>query len=423
MKLSVAIVVGMNMLAATGAAAHAGESINDTSDWIQDSLTSLKAAPAKSMSASPLKVSNQSRSSLKKASSLPTTQIGSKTVRLRAFKPGRYLPSESELAMAASQPRYDYSLERTNPYESGIPLSGKISAYDQGKISAYDQVKPSANESKEANYAEKLARAASTVKQMAKSFKGQSAIARSIPGLNSLMPGQYAPVPEPPATKPVRVMEPPPSDSQYNYSMQQVPLVPQPPTRQLPIQQGPLVQAPTFSPEEEAEFAQLVRQSLPPGSIGLNGDMNSSAYGNPSYGAGQATFPLNNSQAQAMRRGRSGHSPLGVQARFGSWHGNQANQGMGASANGAGAQGLPRAAFHSYLPSRLAGPIYISHAKAQSKVQGQRHRSRKASGSVTVQGLRRQQATSRQYIAYKPDVKSAPVVATYAVSYNQREAF
>lgn len=332
MKLSAVVLLSVNLVAASQVAANAA----DTASFLQDALSSSpKSGACSGNSANQKRVSSapRKRSSTKSYVAMTPVIDG---VKVRPFVPGRYLPSEAELQakkqaeIAAQQQAYSTRLE------SGM-LSGQVSASsDLGAILA-----PAASYamSRPINQ-EYIHKAIQKVKQVAKNYSS----ARSIPGINPVMPGQLAKLPGAPGFVP----EP------HEAVKPKLPQVPQPPMRSaLPVQvpappsnvaaPNTIVPPPVLSQYEDRQLNKLVESNMPENVYaGFNGDMRS-GQGNPGLaGAGPPPFPLSSIPVG----GRQVRTTIGQQARFGSWHGGNSN--------------LPQGSFHSYVPVHSVGPMSVT---------------------------------------------------------------
>lgn len=358
MKLSAVVLLSVNFVAASQMAANAA----DTASFLQDALTA-QPQPTRSTSGgykashTPAKQKPRAASPAKKRAYVAMTPVVD-GVKIRPFVPGRYLPSEADLEakkqreLAAQQMFY---VPRT---ESGM-LAGQVSSNNNnmGELGSAINTAASYAMSRPANqaYMHKVTQAAiQKVKQAAKNFNA-GASQRSVPGMNPVLPGQFAQIPGAPGAIP----EIPEPQTARQHSLQ----VPQPPSaRALPqvpqyvaAPTGVVVPPPALTKYESSQLERLVESNLPENVYaGFNGDMRASSQGNPGLaGAGPPPYPLSTLPINAGRRGSM--PTVGAQARFGSWHGGNSN--------------LPQASFHSYVPIHTAGPmsVKINHYRGSHK--------------------------------------------------------
>lgn len=391
MKLSAVFLLSVNVVAASQVAAIAADCSGDTASFLQESLGSApQSAPAPALAAPrPAKISHSTMASRPTNSQrrlVPMTPIADKSVKLRPFMPGRYLPSEGDL-----QPR----ATTTTAYASeAAPLTGKVSAAS----SAYSKVPTTYS----GDYVDQLALAAAhKVKAVAKRFTAS-------PGSQPVMPGQYGRSSQRTAVPALANLI---GADQPQVAMNQLPslsqaVVPAPSTAQVspvvvPQPQSqvaafPTVPPPNLSAREEAQFARLVEANLPERlyAHGSNGDMRASSRVNPGLaGAGPPPFPLSLAGASA---GRGARPMPGMEAKFGNWHGNN---------------NLPQAAFHTYLSqAKMAGPLSVSRSmqsKGSKKTGRQAYFCQPSSQATHVA-----KAPTQTRVAKKSVVKSA-VVACY----------
>lgn len=353
MKLSAVFLLSVNVVAASQVAAVAAD-CSDTASFLQESLGSApQAAPAPAALAAPrpARMSQISHSIAAKPLPsqrrlVPMTPIADKGTKLRAFVPGRYLPSEGDL-----QPRA-YASEPQIP----APLTGQVSAAQM----AYSKVPTTYS----GDYVDQLALAAAhKVKAVAKRF---AAAPKTMPGSQPVLPGQYG------GGAAQRTAVPALANligaDQSLAAMNQLPslnqaVVPAPSTAQAspvvvpqPQQSAfPIVPPPNLSKYEEAKFSRMVEASLPERlyANGSNGDMRVSSRVNPGLaGAGPPPFPLSFAGGhQPAAGGRGMRSGPAMEAKFGNWHENN---------------NLPQAAFHTYLSrAKMAGPLAVTRMQGK----------------------------------------------------------
>lgn len=352
MKLSAVVVISVNLVAASLSTQSA--SAADTASFLADAL-STPAAPAKHASARATRKNSQhaARTGTKKSTrSYVAMSPVLDGVKVRAFKPGRYLPSEAELSGGSAQYQsMPARLDPAGPMAGNVSYSGELAAAPVPSYpSSYQMSRPAS-----ADYMPKVQAAMQKVKQVAKNF---AASPRSIPGMNPVLPGQIA--------RAVQQIVPEPAMHQATVQ------VPQPPMRaSMPVQvpQAPqshvsaapyVVPPPSLTNYEASRLQRVVDSNLPENVYqqGFNGEMRAHQ-GNPGLaGGGPSPFPLSVNPMMQARGGR-GMSPMtmpvGQQARFGSWHGGSSN--------------LASAAFHSYVPVHMSGPasIKVNHFKGSKK--------------------------------------------------------
>lgn len=324
MKLSAFLAVSVPIVAASQVPALAAGPAS-TGGWLQASIASLATTKAAKPAAKRVAHANPAA-----------------TVRLRAFKPGRYLPSEKDLrraAMVSQQAQYDYSADQPS-YGNG--LSGQVStAYAAAPraTTVYDQYAMNSGYANSVPAPQTYAPAPRIRTQ--KKAIGQRA-PRVMPNQMPMLPEQLtqAPVvhpmmiPDPPVQRQVR--------APFPVSMPVAPF-PQPAVQQqqqFPQQGAANFGQSDFSPEELAEMHRRVESNPPTGRMSFNGDMTGQATDNPANGTGQPPFPLNffgGNAMQVLSQGQHMHRPSVSPARFGSWH---------------GGAGLAEAGFHSYVARR-----------------------------------------------------------------------
>lgn len=352
MKLSAVFLLSVNVVAATQVAAVAAD-CSDTASFLQESLSGAKATPAPALrpSTAVSKISHSAAQPVAPSRKLvPMVPVADKSVKLRPFMPGRYLPSEGDLYPRAAVPE---SLGA-----QPAPLSGQVSA----SANAYSKV-PTTYAS---DYVDQLALAAARkVKNVARKF---AAAPKTTPGSAPVLPGQFGgaanqpavpalanligadqsaqSLPQLPALSPSVTVPAPPSATRVS------PVVVPPPPQ---VAAFPTVPPPNLSSYEEAKMARLVEANLPERlyANGSNGDMRASSRVNPGLaGAGPPPFPLSLMAGQMPAAGGRMRPAPGMEAKFGNWHDRN---------------NLPSAAFHTYLSqAKMAGPLAVSRTM-QSK--------------------------------------------------------
>ncbi len=349
MKLSSVVLLSVNLVAASQVAANAA----DTASFLQDALTP-SAASAKAASRPAARPVAKKRASKTSYVAMTPVMDG---VKCRPFMPGRYLPSESELEARKEAERARREADAAQRAMSFAPdvLTGRVAATnDMSNMGAMMAPAASYSMSRPANqdYMHKVQGIVQKVKEAAKGYS--LAHTRSVPGMNPVMPGQFAHnsgatamprIPEPQrATMPLNVPQPPVARSMPV----QVPQAPQHVAASTPV-----VPLPSLSKWDNAQLDKLIDNNMPENVYAnVNGDMRA-GQGNPGVsGAGPTPYPLNSSI------NRRGVQTIGAQARFGSWHGGHEN--------------LPQSSFQSYMPVHMAGPmsVKINHYSGGSKKTG-----------------------------------------------------
>jgi len=344
MKLSSVVLLSVNLVAASQVAANAA----DTASFLQDALTP-SAASAKSAPRPAARPVAKKRASKTSYVAMTPVMDG---VKCRPFMPGRYLPSESELEARKEAER---ARREAMSFAPADVLTGRVAATnDLSNMSAMAAPAASYAMSRPANqdYMHKVQGIVQKVKEAAKGYS--LAHTRSVPGMNPVMPGQFAQNSGASAAMP-RIPEPQRATMPLN--------VPQPPVaRSMPVQvpqapqhvaaSAPVVPLPSLSKWDNAQLDKLIDNNMPENVYAnVNGDMRASQ-GNPGVsGAGPTPYPLNSIN-------RRGVQTIGAQARFGSWHGGHEN--------------LPQSSFQSYMPVHMAGPmaVKINHYSGGSKKTG-----------------------------------------------------
>ncbi|MBY0546811.1 MAG: hypothetical protein K2W95_05935 [Candidatus Obscuribacterales bacterium] len=392
MKLSAVFLLSVNVVAASQVAAVASE-CSDTASFLQESLGSTPhAAPIAQASPRPARISHSiaAKPLPSQRRLVPMTPIADKGTKLRAFMPGRYLPSEGDL-----QPRA-YASEP----QLSAPLTGQVSAAQ----TAYSKVPTTYS----GDYVDQLALAAAhKVKAAAKRF---AAAPKTMPGSQPVLPGQYGGAAQRAAVPALANLI---GADQSLTAMNQLPslnqaVVPVPSTAQAspvvvpqPQQTAafPTVPPPNLSKYEEAKFARMVEASLPERlyANGSNGDMRASSRVNPGLaGAGPPPFPLSLAGGQMSAAAGHGMRPgPAMEAKFGNWHENN---------------NLPQAAFHTYLSqAKMAGPLAVARmqGKGSKRTGRQAYFCQPSAPSTHVA-----KAPVQHKVAKKSVVKSA-VVACY----------
>lgn len=396
MKLSAVVVISVNLVAATQLSANAA----DTASFLAETLS---VAPVNTAARSvPLKAARKHyQAPAKKASQGHRGYVAMEPVidgvKVRAFKPGRYLPSEADLAARREQASYQSMPARLDP--AGI-MAGSVSLAGESGLASpaypsqgYPMSRPATGD-----YMPKVVAAVQKAKQVYKTF---AASPRSIPGMHALMPGQIAH-----HAKGI-VPEPFNFDKHNSGAVQ----IPQPPTRASAPMQIPnpatsnvaaapyVVPSPSLTSYEAAKLQRIVESNLPENVYqpGFNGEMRA-AQGNPGAGGGPPPFPLSVNPMQGRMGGRAlspSGMPVGQQARFGSWH---------------GGSNLASAAFHTYVPVHMAGPasIKVNHFHGSHKTGKQAAR---PSASVANHSIA--WAPQSKHAAAKKEIKHETPAASY----------
>lgn len=390
MKLSAVVVISVNLVAASQLPANA----DDTAAFLADALSAKPSA--RSAAKAPRTHTKRSSSSTRSSSSRSYVAMAPIVdgVKVRSFKPGRYLPSEAELVSkreAESQSMYQSLPAHLDP--SGT-MAGSVSYSGERQSPAY----PSAYQTpgyqmSRSDYMPKISAAVQKAKQVAKQFASSP---RAVAGLNAVLPGQLAQaarniVPEPPNNNPLAVQIPQPG----NAAPVQIPQ----PARSNVAAAPYMVPPPSMTNYEQSRLQRIVDSNMP-GNVyqqGFNGDMRASQ-GNPGLaGAGPSPFPLSVNPMQGRMGGHAmspGAMPIGQQARFGSWHGGSSN--------------LASAGFHTYVPVHMNGPasIKVNHS------QGSRKTGRQAAKISSHHAQHSIAAQPKHAAAIKPQVIE-PKAASY----------
>lgn len=373
MKLSAVVLLSVNLVAAAQCAVQASDT--DTAAFLKESLSatgvsSQASAQTKSVSrkvamSSDVGMRRNSRKQSKKLTAM--APIFDNGVKIRPFVPGRYLPTEAELANA----------------QAPAMLSGQVSDY------ASLQVQP--QKSVREDYIDKIAQL-TVRKAKDAAIKFTKSAPRAVPGIMPVLPGQVAQLPGNTSIVP---QIPNPETAQV--------VVPQPSQSRTAFNNGPaLPPLPMLSTYEQAQLNRVVETNMPENCYaqGSNGDMRALGQGNPGLaGVGPPPFPLSvlpgGKARGTMRSASMCQQPLSCQARFGSWHG--------------GTSGLQQAAFHSYVANRINGPLNVS------RVPYGNHNSAKT-GRQSVTYGHKYSANHHVHVASKPhhQRKAAPYVATYS---------
>ncbi|MBY0357652.1 MAG: hypothetical protein K2W82_06590 [Candidatus Obscuribacterales bacterium] len=363
MKLSAVVLLSVNLVAASQAAAHASE--QNTAAFLQESLNS-RALP-----------SQQMKRNKKLVALSPVIDGGTK---IRPFVPGRYLPSQAELERQKSEKAYALMLPKSD--SSGL-LTGQVSDYSA--VQAQDE------EAIARRYIQKAVRTA--VSKATSVVKFAKAAPRTVPGATAqaVLPGQIAQLPGNAGVMP-RVPEP--------QDMEILPVAAHQSkvTNSLPL----FPQAPILSKFDQDQLDRAVAANMPEACYaqGSNGESRAMGQGNPALsGTGPPPFPL--SLLPAGKRQISAgqgvvNAPVTSQARFGSWHG--------------GSSGLGQASFHTYLANKMNGPLAVSRV---NKAKPGRTTGRQATTYVPKYVTRKAVAPSLAKIHYQPAQKMQPSVATY----------
>lgn len=385
MKLSAFIAISVPVVAASQLPAAAADP--NTGAWLQESISELAPAKAK-MSSTSYAAAHAQRHAVPVAHAVHASV--SPPVKMRPFKPGRYLPSEKELRMAAmqsQQAQYDYSAD-------GAQLSGQVNAQYTAprQRSAYDQY------AMQGGYSAAMPAAvmpiAQRVKAQVKKAIGQRA-PRVVPNQMPMLPEQLtqAPmiqpqIPEPPVQRQMRATFP---------ASMPVGQFPQPSAQQMPQPMAPQFQPESISPQEVASMFRQVEQIKPTARMTFNGDVVGQALDNPGNGGGQPPFPLNFLGGNAMQQLTHAQHRMPTNAppaRFGSWH---------------GGNGLPESGFHSYIMRRK--PVMYEYSRAPMPV------ARKAKPNVVA----RRSYSAPPAVASR--AASKPVIATYPAYQSYRSTY
>ena len=397
MKLSAVVLISVNLVAASQLPAHAG----DTADFLADALSSK--SPARTAQAP--RAAHTTRSAQHKRSAAPARPASSRSyvamapmidgVKVRSFKPGRYLPSAAELS--AKRDAESSSVYQSLPahFDPSGTIAGSVSYTGERGAPSYPSAYQSPSYSmSRADYMPKITAAVQKAKQVAKQFASSP---RAVPGLNAVLPGQIAQaakniVPEPSNYAPVI-----PQPSNAAQPMQ----VPSPAQSNVAASAPYMVPAPSLTSYEQSRLQRIVDSNMP-GNVyqGFNGDMRAHQ-GNPGLaGAGPSPFPLSVNPMQGRMGGHAmspNSMPIGQQARFGSWHG--------------GSQNLASAGFHTYVPVHMNGPasIKVNHS------HGSRKTGRQAAKISNHQSSHSSYAApqAKHAAASKPQIVE-PKAATYA---------
>lgn len=394
MKLSAVVLISVNLVAASQLPANA----DDTASFLADALSSKPAARSTAVKAprsTPPKRSTARSTSHRSYVAMAPIVDG---VKVRNFKPGRYLPSEAELAAKRDAESAYQSLPPQ--FDPSGTMTGSVSYMGERSAPTY----PSAYQApsypmSRADYMPKISAAVQKAKQVAKQFASSP---RAVPGLAAVLPGQIGQaakgiVPEPTNYNSLPVQIPQPG----NMASPQV-QVPQPQPAHSNVAAAPyVVPAPSLTNYEQSRLQRIVDSNMP-GNVynqGFNGDMRAHQ-GNPGLaGAGPSPFPLSVNPMQGRMGGHvmsPGAMPIGQQARFGSWHGGSSN--------------LASAGFHTYVPVHMMGPASIkvnhSHGSRKTGRQASKVASHHAhSSSVAPQ--------AKHAAAAKPQIVE-PKAASYA---------
>lgn len=286
--------------------------------------------------------------------------LGSESVKLRPFVPGRKLPSRSELEAARmGHPSLDESQSRlAGTVEMGYGAAASDTYNSQG-YGSYSQMD--------------VARTAMRGKlQKAAQFAGQfesKVRSRVLPGQKLVSPGQVNQAVAPTGSP----LPPGPSEDEWTEMAKSV-----------GQKQG------VESSGDSSEFAELARQMKE-----MHGEK--AAAGNPSFAAGPPPFPLSLIPEASLKQfigGKGGHSaptaavaaaPMASASRppashFGSWHGQSATPSAHHS-------NLQPSGFHTYLTaanSSRTSSAFKQYAPAQMR-SGKRQAPRLGSKDKAVQ--------------------------------------
>jgi hypothetical protein len=394
MKLSAFLAISVPIVAASQMPAQAAEP-TVSGAWLQESISELTPAKAK------MATTSYSAAQKHVVHVVHAAPISPNAVKLRPFKPGRYLPSEKELRAAAvqaqqvQQAQYDYSAP-------GAQLNGQVNAQGYAapmrQQSAYDQyAMPN-------GYAASMpAMAASPIAQRVKAqikrAIGQRA-PRVVPNQMPMLPEQLtqAPmlqpqIPEPPAQR--QQMRAP-----FPVSMP-VGQFPQPSAQQMSQPMAPQFQPDNISPQEVQAMFRQAEMSPPQARMNFNGEVVGQALDNPGNGGGQPPFPLNIFGGNALGNLTQSQHGMGMgagtqQARFGSWHGGSS---------------MASAGFHSYVARRK--PVMYEYSRAPMANSSRRTR---AQASAAPSPISRRAYSAPPAMASRVITKPV-VVATYPSSY------
>lgn len=443
MKLSAVLAISVPIAAASqlpAVAADAPPPVGGSAQW-QNSVAPQRAQMA---SISYALAQKQVPVAAHVAHASPT----SAGLKLRPFKPGRYLPSERDLRAAAmpQQAQYDPSADQAGYATGGAMLSGQVSSQYAAPraASAYDQY--AMNPGALAAVAMPIAQ---RVKAQVKRAIGQRA-PQMVPNRMPVMPAQFSqqaamvqtagpepmmqqrqmrPSSMPCGPMPMQMAQQMPTQMQMQQQqmmqqfqqmqmqqqmsngmqpMQQMQMQ-QMPMQQMPMQQTPMQQMPmqqmqssqNFAPADisPAEANAMLRQVVanpPQAKLGINGELIGQALDNPGNGAGQPPFPLNFLGGNALGQlTQAQHRPQQnvPQARFGSWH---------------GGPGLASAGFHSYVHRRK--PTMYEYTRAPMPT------SRSTKSASAAPGLKRSMSAPPT-VAHTSSGPKPIRVATYGGSY------
>lgn len=314
--------------------------------WLQESISELKGNGSKAP-----KTANLSKKS--KPQAVTVTGTGYE-VKLRSFRPGRFLPSTQE-----SGGRQTPQMEQPATAKAGAAngeaasLTGRVTS---GQSLDYKQIaRDGSNPYAEAAF-DQLSRVA--VK------RAKSAVARamsngsSLPG-NSVLAGQDVSSAGLPAAAGAG------ADSVFS---------------------SPFVQAPSLSAEEEQALNQAVQSSIASGFPGS---------GMSGTGAGIST------PAKGAHFARSGSAGSVSPARFGSW------RAAGAQGKNSLASSLSPSGFQSYMPNRGARSTAAKGAK--SRTTGKQTAWQKPVTAVQIKA----EPVSSPVLKGSPEFVVKPVIASY----------
>lgn len=405
MKLSAVVLISVNLVAASQLPANA----DDTAAFLADALSSKPSARAVSAAPRAAQVKRSSPARTGSSRSGPNRSYVAMApivdgVKVRTFKPGRYLPSEAELS--AKREAESASMYQSLPahFDPSGTMAGSVSYSGERVQPSY----PSAYQMPSypmprGDFMPKITAAVQKAKQVAKQF---AASPRAVPGMNAVLPGQIAQaakgiVPEPSSFNAMPVQVPQPGTT-ASLPVQ----VAQPQPTHSNVAAPYMVPPPSLTNYEQSRLQRIVDSNMP-GNVynqGFNGDMRANQ-GNPGLaGAGPSPFPLSVNPMQGRMGGNAmspGAMPIGQQARFGSWHGGSSN--------------LASAGFHTYVPVHMSGPASIkvnhSHGSRKTGRQANKIASHHTHSSYVAPQAKHAAATKAQVI--EPKAASYPPYMRY----------
>lgn len=324
---------------------------SNSAAWLQESISELKGSNKK---ASPAAVNKSS-----KPQAVTVTGTGYE-VKLRSFRPGRFLPSKQE-GMARQVPQSDdKAMQATSVAKSGMAnpgaalLNGQVST---GQMPDYKQIsRDGYNQYAEAAF-DQLSKVA--VK------RAKAAVVRAVSNSSALSGNSSRPGGD---------------SSQIVSSAPALTTT----TAADPVFSSPFVQPPSLSADEEQALNQAVQSSI---ASGFAGDKS------------MAGLPAQTRGLHFSQPGGGGNVPP---ARFGSWH--------VASASGpsnAVSPGLTRSSFQSYMTNKTMSSMSTKGIK--SRATGKQNGWQK---NIAVAKIKAE-PVGNSILKSSPELTVKPVIASY----------